>query len=102
MQDGDDGEVSMNHKGGPRVAHGFRRRVTDLSVLREPEWGMANKQRQLSEDPTRCGGSSSDGSGYPGRFPDNDGAVVIASPLRPGFDEGARSVMKTLASVPAS
>ncbi|MCI1256222.1 hypothetical protein [Corynebacterium provencense] len=47
----------MNHGGGPTTVHGFRRRVTvvdsSVVVLREPEWGMANKQRQLSEGPVR-------------------------------------------------
>lgn len=49
--------MSMNHGGGPTTVHGFRRRVTvvdsSVVVLREPEWGMANKQRQLSEGPVR-------------------------------------------------
>lgn len=51
-----------------RGSHGFQRRVTDLSVLREPEWGMANKQRQLSEGPTHHRGLFLGWLGFPGRF----------------------------------
>ena len=39
-----------------------------LSVLREPEWGMANKQRQLSEGPTHHRGLFLGWLGFPGRF----------------------------------